>query len=129
LGCRGDYGRIGIRGYKGGAHRASYRAFKGEIPRGLNVLHRCDVPLCVNPNHLFLGTSADNTEDMIAKGRGAKRVGELNTQAKLTPEAIADIRHRIAAKQPHREIAAIHGVSEPTISDIKKGRSWAHVGQ
>lgn len=51
------------------AHRASYKIYKGEIPKGMLVLHDCDNRLCVNPDHLFLGTHKDNTQDMIRKGR------------------------------------------------------------
>jgi len=51
------------------AHRASYRAFRGEIADGLLVCHKCDVPACVNPDHLFVGTVLDNTTDSIRKGR------------------------------------------------------------
>lgn len=63
------YGSTNVDGRDTGAHRASYLAFNGPIPSGLHVLHRCDVPLCVNPDHLWLGTNADNVRDMVAKGR------------------------------------------------------------
>ena len=64
------YGVIGIgRGRQFRAHREAYKTFVGEIPPGLLVCHRCDVPLCINPKHLFLGTPKDNTQDMIRKGR------------------------------------------------------------
>src|SRR3990167_3308464 len=55
------------------AHRVSYKIFKGEIPKGMCVLHSCDVPACVNPEHLWLGTKYENTQDMIKKGRDRLR--------------------------------------------------------
>lgn len=65
----GRYGRIMVRGKRKQAHRVAYEAFKGLIPKGLCACHRCDVSLCVNPDHLFLGTQADNVRDCLAKGR------------------------------------------------------------
>lgn len=72
------------------AHRIAYALYVGEIPDGLLVLHKCDVPACVNPEHLFLGTYKDNSVDMINKGRGGQInnnfSGHLNPNAKLTIE-------------------------------------------
>lgn len=63
------YGRINFNSKTEQAHRISYKAFRGDIPNGMCVLHKCDNPTCVNPDHLFLGTKKDNVQDMILKGR------------------------------------------------------------
>jgi hypothetical protein len=82
LGCMGSktgYGALSVNGREMMAHRASYLAYRGPIPNGLCVLHRCDVRSCVNPEHLFLGTKRDNTQDMMAKGRRAPSPASLRT--------------------------------------------------
>jgi hypothetical protein len=71
------YGYVGVGGGKlGKAHRVSYEHFVGPIPPGLCVLHRCDTPACVNPDHLFVGTKLDNSDDMIAKGRARSGIDQ-----------------------------------------------------
>jgi hypothetical protein len=69
MGAAGRYGNMQMNKKHMDAHRASWLLFNGEIPNGMCVLHKCDVPLCVNPRHLFVATHRDNTHDMIRKGR------------------------------------------------------------
>lgn len=105
------------------APRASYTLYVGPIPDGLLVLHKCDVPACVNPQHLFLGTMADNVRDMWAKGRqktpGAQ--GERNSHAKLTKDLVLKIKND---PRSYRILAAEFGVFRSNIAHIKKGRTW-----
>src|ERR1039457_5628606 len=84
------YGQIGLDGKKMRAHRLSYEINIGEIPEGLLVCHSCDNPRCVRPEHLFLGSQADNAQDMILKERSCR--GTKNSQAKLSKEDVVKIR-------------------------------------
>lgn len=81
--------------------RLSWEFAHGVIPEGLCVLHRCDVPACVRVDHLFLGTKADNTDDMVAKGRasGGNLRGELHGNSKLTAQMVLEIRSRPSINQ------------------------------
>lgn len=106
------------------AHRSSWQLFKGEIPHGLAVCHRCDVRACVNPTHLFLGTSQDNNRDRHDKGRTA--CGERLKHAILTESMVSDIRIQRASGASVKVIADRYGVRAATIYDITSGRSWAH---
>lgn len=106
------------------SHRASYQIFKGEIPKGLWVLHKCDVRKCVNPDHLFLGTCSDNTIDKLSKGRGYFTGGENNGQAKLTEENIREIR---SSSLLQKELAEKFSVWPSAISRIKSGLRWKHL--
>jgi hypothetical protein len=108
-----------------GAHRVAWELTHGEIPAGLGVLHRCDVPLCVNPQHLFLGTSADNLRDMRAKKRDAR--GEKHGRVKLTAAAVADIRRSAASGSTYDALAEQYEVVHNTISQICRGLTWRDV--
>lgn len=98
------------------AHRAAWEVARGPIPQGLRVLHRCDVRSCVNPDHLFLGTNADNSADMLEKGRSVK--GERHPNTKVTDAQAREIR---GATGKLRDIGDRYGVSESMVSLIKRG--------
>lgn len=123
---RGGYGAftcraLGVRMVR--AHRAAWLIYKREpLKPRQHILHRCDTPKCVNPDHLFLGDQTVNMADKTKKGRQNR--GETHGKAKLTENDIRAIR---ADTRLHREIAADYGVTFVTISDIKRRRSWAHL--
>lgn len=131
------YGEIYAWGRHYSTHRFSWEIHYGPIPAGLHVLHRCDVPCCCNPTHLFLGTDADNKRDMITKGRHAtgdrngsrtkphrQPRGERQGLAKLTTEQV------ISIKEDTRTLKAIardYGVHLSTIHNIRSGKTWTHL--
>ncbi len=106
------------------AHRFSYAYFKGPIPKGLSVCHKCDTPACCNPEHLFLGTTAENMADRDAKGRCRGGIGEKNSQVVLTKEKVIEI---LKDPRTHAQIAFHYGISRATVSDIKRRHTWEHL--
>lgn len=108
------------------AHRVAYRLFKGEIPDGMLVMHTCDTRCCVNPEHLVVGTQADNMRDMASKGRGHSKgcQGSRNPMAKLTEEKVAEIRLRKRDGAKQIELAREFCVSPMTISRVVRGELW-----
>lgn len=107
------------------AHRFSYELHNGPIPNGLEVLHRCDNPPCVNPTHLFLGTTSDNMNDKVAKGRQPR--GHEIGVAKLTESDVVRVRELKAQGMQQKAIAKLFGVCEDTISSIVLRKKWKHV--
>jgi len=108
------------------AHRASYSEFKEPIPEGLWVLHKCDNPKCVNPDHLYLGTRTENVRDMVNRGRLSPQTGENNSNAKLSWVDVRAIRaERSSLKTPYRQMAKKYGLKHHTsVMDICNGKSW-----
>jgi len=109
------------------AHRASWEIHNGPIPPGLQVCHRCDNPPCVNPEHLWLGTSRENSHDRDGKGRTSRLAGETNPQCKLTTDDVIRIRALIASGAKRGEVSSQFSVCRKTIRDIVRRSKWAHV--
>lgn len=145
------YGCFKYKGRTVRAHRWAYNHFVGPIPEGIYVCHRCDIKCCVNPDHLFLGTHADNTADMVRKGRhswakdreramagirkacevqrqtGSRAVGERMPNAKFVEAEIKDVRLLSKSGWSNSQIARKFGVSRPAIWAIVNNRAWKHV--
>ncbi len=124
------------------AHRASWLIFRGEIPNGLCILHKCDNPPCVNPDHLFVGDRKDNARDMASKGRQwvqknpigrpvcpieLKPRGEKHGMSKMTDEIVRSIRIRAGKGETGKTLSIEYGCSRSLISQIIRGEIWGHV--
>lgn len=127
------YGQTRIGGRAGCnilAHRLAWKIFRGPIPEGLGVLHICDNPCCVNPEHLFIGTQADNAQDMARKGRwgGPRKLprgaAHPRATAKLSEEDVKAIR---IDSRTHKLIAIQYGVSQASVSRVQSRKSFSHV--
>lgn len=129
------YGIIGVGSRLAGsmlAHRAAFTVTNGPIPPGMCVLHACDNPPCCRPDHLFLGTHADNMADMATKGRAGVLPSEQYPRAVLTAKQVEEIRSRRHPGEQHRtgsgltvrELAAEYGVTHPEIVRIVNGERW-----
>jgi HNH endonuclease len=121
------YGSFYLNGQTVKTHRFAWEEMRGPIPSGLWVLHKCDVRHCCNPDHLYLGTIAENTADWVRRGRVPSQRGELNRRARLTGAQVVEMRALLAQGVNQQILAAQFGVSDSHVSEIKRGRKWAHV--
>ena len=122
--CNKDgYGQLGFGSLVTSAHRVSYELVHGPIGNTYTdcILHRCDNPPCVNPDHLFIGTRIDNVADMNSKGRAAGAPGLQNGRVILTPEQVAEIR---SSNATNVALGIKYGVAPTTISAARRGRNW-----
>lgn len=123
------YGSMAADGRRDKCHRISFIHHHGAIPTGLWVLHKCDVPNCVNPDHLYAGTPRQNSDDMMRRKRWRPQYSKttrpaINPAAKLNPDAVRDIR---SSKAQGVELARRFGVSRGLVSAVRVGRVWRHV--
>lgn len=107
------------------AHRAMWQSINGPIPNGMCVCHKCDNKRCINPDHLFLGTFADNNKDRNTKGRSNPYRGHEHPNSKLTAQQVREIRSLNGVTQ--EAIARLYGVSRGAIDGVRSGRRWAHI--
>ena len=106
------------------AHRVSWVMHRGPIPAGMHVLHTCDVPGCVNPDHLFLGTHQDNMADLRSKGRAYGAKGEANFGAKVTEDQALTI---MRDSRTCEQIAQEYDLTATSVDNIRNGKTWSYL--
>ena len=124
----GRYGQITINSKCVLGHRLSYELHKGPIPKGLYVCHSCDNGHCVNPEHLFLGTPADNSRDFIEKGGKPGAYGASHYRTRLTENDVKEIRQLyVNSRMTFRQIGERYNLKPVTIHNIVRRKTWTHV--
>lgn len=109
------------------AHRIAWALYKGTVPPGKMVCHKCDIRCCVNPDHLFLGTASDNVRDMVAKGRSSQQIRNFGTKsphAKITAAAALAI---FQSTESEIALAARYGICHSTVRRIRQKKKWKHI--
>ena len=122
------YGAISFEGRNQGAHRLAAQEIHGPIPKGMFVLHHCDVRECVYPTHLFYGTHQDNMDDMVGKHRQRAVHGEAHGRSKMTDAQVIEMRHlRATQNWLQEDLALRYGIKRNTVSTILSRKNWAHL--
>lgn len=120
------YGRVQIKGGRELTHRLSYAIYKGDLVEGVFVCHTCDNRLCVNPDHLFLGSHLENVADCIIKGRNTR--GDKHGARKLSEDAVREMRRLYAlGNYTQQQLAVRYGIDRPYATKIINHRQWKHV--
>lgn len=122
-----NHGQIRFKGRLHLVHRVSWELHNGPIPLGMNVLHRCDNPPCVRPDHLFLGTVADNNRDAAIKGRIHRPRGIANAHAKLNDDIARRILEMTNEGLKPAEIGKLLGIHKGTVRGVSTRQRWKHV--
>lgn len=121
------YGKIKIGKKHSSAHRYSYEIHYGKIFDEKVICHTCDIKLCVNPEHLFIGTQKDNIQDMLSKERDNRPKGSRNHFSKVTEEQVIGIKELLKKGFGVKEVSEIYKVAYSLIAQIKYGKSWKHI--
>lgn len=124
--CKGR-ARIAYKGRNARASHVAWELFRGPVPVGSMLCHHCDIPACVNPDHLYIGDSHTNVQDMMRRGRNTVPVGESHWKSKLTEVDVLAIRGMSGKGYASWRVAKIFGVSSSTIRRIWRMDNWRHV--